>query len=183
MHKKQKINVIDLDDTLIPFDSFSIYLFRTLRYPLLFFPTSIVIVLRYFRIISLSFLKKMSIYLNRKTSDYQEWLEEFSSELYDSIDKNIKNKVDEYSDDSTINILCTASPVDYSMKLAKKLEWECLASQFENSSFIHMHGENKIKFVLKNYPKTKFIYNFSISDSLKDIDLLNEFEFKELIKK
>ena len=83
-----------------------------------------------------------------------------------------------HSDSDTINVLCTASPEDYVKHLAELLGWPYIASQLdsERNYFVHMHGREKVKTIKKLYPEDRFKYNFAISDSRSDEELLMAFE-------
>jgi len=137
----------------------------------------LLIFLRKLRIISLSTQKKYSIIFNRRIINYKKFLKNYAKNLSNNVNNNVMEMIKNNSDNNTINILCTASPKDYANLLASKLKWRCLASHFsENGKFIHVYGENKIKLVNDLYPKNKYIYNFSISDSINDLHLLKQFD-------
>jgi len=175
---KNKINVIDLDETLIPYDSYSIYIKWPLRNAFYYVPGLILIILRKLRIISLFTQKKLSIRLNQKIKGYDEYNIQFANQLFRDIDKKVLKMVLDESDEKTINILCTASPYDYASLLADKLDWECLASHISKTTntFIHLYDFNKIDLINKNYPLIKYDYNFAVSDSSKDLKLLEKFK-------
>lgn len=178
---RPQINVIDLDLTLIPYDSFTDYLHRPLHYPLTFLPGLMIIYLRKLRIITLHTQKKLSILLNNYTQRYDEFVGQYSKQLYSHIDKNVYDQVMSHSNGSTINILCSASPEDYVKPLAKKLGWGCIASNFdENKKFNHVYGNRKVQLIKKVYPRHKYYYNFAISDSISDKSLLKLFHSYEL---
>lgn len=179
---KKKINVIDLDQTLIPYDSYSEYLNRLLLHPRYFISGIVLILLRKLRIISLSTQKKYSVIFNQRIVSYQKYVKNYAEKLFNHVNNNVMKMVNNNSDRNTIKILCTASPEDYASLLASKLGWECVASHFsENGQFIHVHGKNKIKLINKLYPKNKYDYNFAISDSTSDLDLLLSFKKHQLL--
>ena len=82
---KKKINVIDLDQTLIPYDSYSEYLKRLLLHPRYFISGIVLILLRKLRIISLSTQKKYSVIFNQRIVSYQKYVKNYAEKLYNSI--------------------------------------------------------------------------------------------------
>ena len=46
-----------------------------------------------------------------------------------------------------------------------------------------MYGENKEKFIKREYPMDKYIYNYAISDSISDLSLLRLFDNYDLLIK
>jgi len=178
----KKINVIDLDNTLLPYDSFRKYILICLQNRKSFLSILPLIILRRLRLLDSSAFKKRVIEKSRKVDNYNDKMKEFSEQLFAGIDNSTIEAVNSYTDSDTINILCTASPEDYVKHLAELLGWECIASQFysEQNYFIHMHGQKKLETIRKLYPEDKFRYNFAISDSQSDRELLMAFNFRIL---
>ena len=141
-------------------------------------------ILRKLRLLNSSAFKKRVIESGRKTDNYNEKMRKFSDQLFADIDNSNLETVNSYSDSETINILCTASPEDYVKHLAELLGWPYIASQLdsEKNYFIHMHGQIKIETIRKLYPEDKFRYNFAISDSRSDEELLMAFNLRILCK-
>ena len=139
----KKINVIDLDKTLLPYDSFTQYLYLFLKkgsIKLLF-----VIIIRVLRILKEESFKKRAINLCRKQPNYDLILNSFVNKLMKDIDNSLHRKVKTYTDEETINVLCSASPDDYVNKLADRLKWIGIGSSIENDNLTHMYGQNKKK--------------------------------------
>lgn len=179
---KSNINLIDLDGTLIPYDSFRKYVFIFLKKPHMFFYLSFLIILRTTRIISLEKFKELVIKKVRKNKDYNKIMEAFSLKLYNNIKIKIKKEIDNHSFKNTINVLCTASPSDYALKLADKLGWNCICSQFNsNNKLIHIYGKNKLTALQKIYPSPQNCYYYAISNSLIDKKLLSNFMYGKLL--
>lgn len=174
----RKINVIDLDKTLIPYDSFRRYLLIFLQNKQTVLGILPLIILRKFRLLNSSNFKKRVIEIGRKLDDYNDKMKAFSAQLFEDIDSSTIETVESYTDSDTINILCTASPEDYVKHLSKLLKWKHVASQLdsEQNYFIHIRGKRKFKAIKKLYPEDKFRYNFAISDSQNDKELLMAFE-------
>lgn len=181
----KKINVIDLDGTLIPYDSFKKYIFLLIRKCKPFTALRIyhLILLRVLRLLSNSDFKKAVIRSCREATDYNEALKSFSKQLFGDVRKDILAKIDIHQDGDTINILCSASPIDYCILLAEMLGFECLASSFdEKGNFIHCYAEQKLTLLQQNYRSDCFIYNYSISDSRSDLPVLMAFNYYTLLK-
>lgn len=174
----KKINVIDLDKTLLPYDSFRKYILIFLRNKHSVFCILPLVLFRKLRLLNSSAFKKRVIEIGRKVDNYNERMKKFSDQLFADIDNSIVETVRSYTDSDTINILCSASPEDYVRHLAEFLGWECLASQLDSDKnhFVHMHGQRKVEAIRKLYPEDKFRYNFAMSDSQSDAELLKAFE-------
>ena len=95
--------------------------------------------------------------------------------------ETILNEIKNHSDSETVNIICSASPEDYISLVARAMNWDYLCSTLVDGNFLHMHKEQKILSVLENYDKSIYDYNFSISDSKNDLDLLKMFNEFRLI--
>jgi len=146
---KKKINVIDLDSTLLPHNSLIYYVLLFLKNQQCFLPVLFHLEQRITgKITKEEFLKKIM------------------------------------TDESTINVLCTASPEDYVKYLCKKLGWPYISSTLNNNdeNFIHMFGHNKIIAVQKMYPKQNYIYHLALSDNMSDQELLKLFDKSYHIK-
>ena len=181
----KKINVIDLDNTLLPYDSFRKYVLILLRKKQSTLHILPLIILRKLRLLDSSALKKRVIKRGRKVDNYNDKMKKFSDQLFADIDNSTIETVRSYTDSDTINILCSASPEDYVKHLAELLGWKYIASQLdsEKNYFIHMHGQRKLETIRKLYPENRFRYNFAISDSQSDEQLLRIFSEYKLIKK
>ena len=169
----KKVNVIDLDKTLIPFDSFE----RIVKREVLSFNTAVFIyaIARVLRLISLKDLKKkVSIVLEKKYEN--SYFIAFANELYASIDDRVMDEVSDETDSNTLNILLSASPDSYVKLLAEKLNWMGQGSYFDEHDYRHLHSEGKILWLENNYPINEFKYNLAISDSSTDDELLKLFK-------
>lgn len=175
---KIKINLIDLDGTLLQYNSLTKYTILSMRHwryliQLLYFS-----LLRILRIIPRDMFQKNILIRMRKTNNYEDEMKKFSYSLYHDISKSILNFVLRYTDERTINILCTASPEDYVKYLAEMLGWSYLCSTLENDNrvFYHLYGENKITSLTQRYPPQHYTYHLAISDSKSDSKLLKHFQ-------
>lgn len=175
---KKKINVIDLDGTLLPYDSLIKYTVLSLRHLRYFLPILLYSLLRLFRIIPRDVFQKNLLIRMRKTKNYENEMKKFSSRLYRELDTSVLRFVQDHTDGHTENILCTASPEDYVKYLAEMLGWACLSSTLNDSdeTFYHLYGENKITTLKQHYPPQNYIYHLAISDSKSDRSLLELFQ-------
>jgi len=176
MIQKAKINVIDLDKTLIAYDSFRGLIIQELKT----FNSYIIYIttLRVLRLISgTKYKRRTSLYFEKKYNE--NYFIEYANKLYKDIDQRVLDKIKLDTDDETINILLTASPNFFAKHLIKKLKWSGSGSYFDNKdNYIHLYGEEKIKWLDHKFNPYKFDYNFAISDSSSDDKLLSLFKRK-----
>jgi phosphoserine phosphatase len=175
----KSINVIDLDKTLIPFDSFRYLIIHELKRLNL-------------KIISLVILKKVGFISSKRLKDLVlrvlkldkniKLKDKIVELINNSIDREVLEKVKRESDKDTINILCSASSNSYIKEVAKNLKWVGYGSYVKEDNFYHMYGINKLKFIKSKFPKTKYRYNFAISDNINDLVLLEEFKKYEIVE-
>lgn len=174
----KKINVIDLDETLIQYDSFRQYVLIFLGNKQTSFHILLSVFFRKLRLLNSSAFKKRVIRISRKVDNYNEKMKEFSQQLFSDIDDSVAETIRSYTNSDTINILCSASPDDYVQYIAKSLGWECVSSQLdsEENYFVHMYGQKKVEEIRRLFPEETYRYNFAISDSQSDEELLKAFE-------
>ena len=169
----KKINVIDLDKTLIPYDTFrKLVIGKVLKgdFKLIFYT-----ILKIFNLINLRFYKKISIRHIMKKYSISD-INFFSNQVAKDIDSKVMDIISKHTNIDTTNIILSASPDFYVKKIALSLGWVGQGSYFlDNGDFVHLHGNQKINWILKNYDKKKYEYNFSISDSKSDYELLDNF--------
>ena len=179
MTEKKNIIVIDLDGTLIPFDSFRMLVLMNifdLRIILLIF-------IRILRLISnASFKYKFIKILEKKDWEYKN-SGIFIDKIIMQIDNAVMQKIKSNSISDDDIILCSASPDIYVSKIASRLGWRGYGSFDKEKNTKHLYGKNKKDFIIKNFPPEKYNYKYSISDSKSDKDLLNMFNSWELIKR
>lgn len=175
---KKNIIVVDLDGTLIPFDSFRLLvLMNILDIRVLF-----LLFIRIIRIINNSKFKQniVKILIDKR------WDVKNANKFFDKINKHIDvsilKKVQSLCETNDIIILCSASPDIYVSKIAQRLGWIGYGS-FGSESPIHLYGINKKNFIISKYPTEKYNYKYSISDNESDLDLLHMFNNWELIKR
>jgi len=181
---KKKINVIDLDSTLLPHNSLIYFVLLFMKNRQCFLPLLFYLEQRITGIITKEeFLKKIMI-TARKSTHYEKKVKKFGLSLYDDIRKPMLRFILQNTDEFTMNILCTASPEDYVKYLCEKLGWPYISTTLDNNdeNFIHMFGHNKVIAVQKMYPKQDYTYNLAMSDNISDRELLKLFDKSYRIK-
>lgn len=180
----QQINIVDFDQTLIPFDSFRNYIKKFLL-KLNFSSLKILLycILRKTNLVNMARFKQFVVLEARKSNNYKLEMRQFADELLKAVDSEVVMLLKTYSKKNTKNILCTASPVDYMALVSRSLNWKFIASEISDKNIVHIYGKQKKEAVLKKYPKEKFQYNFAISDNINDLSLLRQFKHYKIIKK
>ncbi|MCK9230907.1 MAG: haloacid dehalogenase-like hydrolase [Syntrophales bacterium] len=178
----RNINVIDLDRTLIPYDSFRILVLSYLRGKKYLTPVAFYTLLRKLRIIKADTFKYKVLVALRQDRHYQDMMHDLKNRILSEIRPEIMEIIQRETGPDTINILVSASPSDYVNEVAQGLGWPYLASDVINGKFIHCYGGEKRELVLSQYPKHKFMYNFAISDALSDLSLLEMFRKYKIVK-
>ena len=180
----KKINVIDLDKTLLPYHSlvrFVVYFMSEWRCVL---PLLAYSLLRITGVMGKDTYLKKVLMSTRTTERYEEKLQRFSQLLYRDVRQSMVGYINTYTDDSTTTILCTASPQDYVKYLCEKLQWEYLCSTLnaQGNGFVHMSGAHKIHALHQQYPEQQYTYHFALSDNNDDAELLQLFDTSYRVK-
>jgi phosphoserine phosphatase len=171
---KPRINVIDLDKTLIPYDSFRVLIIREIS----IFNLDVIFIVfkRMLRILNQYQFKSRLIESMRLKRDIG-YFDSFAKELFMDIDNDVLSLVKNETNSNTRNILISASPNLYVSALIKLLEWNGSGSYFdENDNFQHLYGKGKIEYLIEKYPPQSYDYHLSVSDSITDDELLNLFK-------
>lgn len=169
-----KINVVDLDKTLIPYDSFRKFVLVHIKK--MHFSIVLITFGRITRLISQeSFKMKIIKWAEKNCTD--EFLNEFAIGLFNDLDNRVLEKVIGETDHETTNVLVSASPDIYVQILIDKLDWKGSGSFInKHGDICHLYGDRKILWVQENFPKDQYVYNMSISDSSSDDELLKLFK-------
>lgn len=177
---KKKLIVVDFDKTLVPFDSFREYVFLWIRnFPL---QISYLILLRKLRLISSKLFKKKFLIIIKKHVLYNDVNEAFSKKILKQKDENLWNKIQSMLTNNDVVLILSASPDDYILCVGKLLNVNAKGSYFDtNNNFVHIYAKSKIEYIEYYYPKTKYNYYYSVSDSRTDLELLQMFESYDLI--
>lgn len=182
----KKLNVIDLDQTLVTHNTLLNYIVFFITHDHAYFFKILPLVIKRFafHLVNEQEFYKSVVLEARKYPHYKEIMESFRDKALHNLNGIVLNKIKEYTDVDTVNVICSASPVDYVSLIAEKLGFDAVGSYFDESQdFIYLHGgEMKLREIMKRYPKNEYIYNFSISDSRKDVKLLEAFNQHILFK-
>ena len=176
--EKRELIVLDLDGTLITYDSFGKLVKMHLFYPAVLLQT----LLRKLRIIdAYTFKCRIVTFLQKKT-----WCPDlFAQQIIHSFQPEVIQKIEKNITPLSQIILLSASPDVYVSEIAKQMGWAGFGSitgkEYMDPLF-HLHGKNKLLFLQKRYPKGVYLYKFAIADSESDLALLEQFENYELLK-
>jgi phosphoserine phosphatase len=175
---KKKLNVIDLDHTLLSYNSWAKFVMIFLSNWRCFFPIIFYSLLRGFGMLSRGTYQKSLLKVIRKTHGYKETAKTFGELLYKDIRAPVMRFVQENTDETTENVLCSASPEDYVKYLSEKLGWRhvCSTLNQDGTHFDHMFRERKITAIQKLYPHEDFEYHLAMSDDRGDLGLLSLFD-------
>lgn len=179
----RRINVIDLDGTLLPYDSLSRWIrhFKQaegLTSPLRFWG----LLFRLGWMSRSTFVRRCVDHL-RSREDYRDFNRSFANQLIRDLDSDILQRVSEQSNEKTLNILCSASPEDYVKHIADQLGWICRASGYRSDGkWQLMHGEEKLRCIRKEFPSREFEYHLALADDDSDQPLLDAFTASERIR-
>ena len=182
---KKKINVIDLDNTLLPYTSWAKFVMVFLSNWRCFFPIIYFSLLRGVGLLSRGMYQRNLLRIIRKTQGYEDTVKTFGEALFQDVRTPLVRFIQEDTDDVTVNVLCTASPEDYVKYLSKKLGWLYVSSTLDSGGthFIHMFREQKIIAIQQEYPGKDFDYHLAMSDDRGDLGLLKLFETYYIVRK
>jgi len=163
----RKLNVVDLDGTLIHFDSFRKLVLMQLNHTILW-----ILLRRALRFIG---RQQAAFELHQSLAPVlndAEFVRGFCQELTTQMEPEVVHTVSENTDPETVNLLLSASPEEYVRVLAEMMDFSGVGSSLTTSGYRHMYGEAKKAFVLATYPQSEFEYNIAVSDSSSDAPLL-----------
>jgi len=171
--------VYDFDKTLIPFDSFRVYVFYWLRH--IPFEMSKLLILRKLRIYTAEKFKLKVIQSVIIHPDFEELNQKFVIKILTNVNQSTLKKAPVLEAMPNHVLILSASPDIYIGKVASALGIYGKGSFIDNDSFFHLYSSGKVKFLVENYPKSTYRYVYSVSDSKSDMVLLELFESYELI--
>ncbi len=177
----KKINAIDLDKTLLPYDSVRSLVLKLFMVPGLSARVFIYSALRKAGLMSRKEFLRLITGLLRGRKDYDNFIGTFTERLFRDLSADILALVRKNSDAFTVNVLCTASPSDYAARLAERLGWDCVCSRVEKDSVSHAYGDKKKALFLEKYPAADYTYNFAVSDCKSDLGLLKLFSKYKIV--
>lgn len=167
----KKLYVYDFDETLIPYDSFRKYLWHLMRIKPIY--VGGLLLLRKVRVMSSRELKKRITDMVLSSSSLQTDAMWFAKNLI--ADMEHPNSIP----NSEILII-TASPMVYMRYLAEELQCTIVGSDYTNSNYVEMYGDEKANYLYEHYPKSEYTYTYAISDSKSDLCWMKDFEKYEL---
>ncbi|MDD5570383.1 MAG: HAD family hydrolase [Bacteroidales bacterium] len=176
--KKKKLIVVDLDNTLVPFDTFHSLIIKNIFNVIIIYYC----LLRLLKRIDNNKFKKIIYDVICKNKSFNTLINDFVSEIVKKIDKSVLEKVNEKADEETLIVLCSASPDFYVEKIAIQLGWIGFGSHYESEVFYNLRGNMKLDFILKKFPPDYYHYYYSISDGITDLELLKKFKYWHLKK-
>lgn len=181
MNILEKIVVVDLDNTLLEVDSFSLLL--STQFKKKTFRVGFLRILRKLRILSLAKFKE---YIGKYIYDnlLEEEKKSFIESLSNHVNQELLNTINVKYKNICRIIILSASLDQYVKPFAHEYGWEGFGSYIDGTSgqFIHLHGDGKINFLNRFFPRDTFLYVYAISDSQSDLSLLKNFNKYDLIK-
>jgi hypothetical protein len=182
---RKKLNAIDLDKTLLPYNSWAKFVIIFLGNWHCFFPIIYFSFLRGIGVLTRGGYQKNLLMVIRKTEGYENTAKTFGEGLYQDVRTHLVHFIGENTDEATVNVVCTASPEDYVKYLCDKLGWSYLCSTLdqEGTHFIHMFREQKIISIQQRYRADNFEYHLGLSDDRKDLGFLKLFKKYYLVRK
>jgi phosphoserine phosphatase len=182
MAARPLINGIDLDGTLLPYDSMRRYLFLQLRAARTVFGAAWLTALRQTGGLGRAEFVERLVRSGRRMKGYDVAMRRLADSLYADIDPRIMRLVRDHSPAGITNVLCTASPSDYVGHLAARLGWPVVCTRLEQGTFMHVHGLAKAAEFTRRFPPSEYEYNFAVADSKSDEALLRLFRHPLLLQ-
>jgi hypothetical protein len=179
----KRLNVIDLDGTLLPYDSLSRWVLHFKTAEGLFSPLRWWGLRYRFGWMDRSAFVRRCVDHLRRREDYESFNRSFAERLARDFSPEIRSIVRQHSDAETVNVLCSASPDDYVKHLAAALGWECRATGYRpDGHWQLLYGAEKLRRIREDFPDTDYVYHFAIADDASDEVLLHAFRESERIR-
>ena len=173
----KRLYVLDFDKTMIPYDSWGLFL----RKLLLRFPVTVGmwLFMRKLNYINRRELKQRIALLVEKKKRLEEFSYAFMKEVCDDIYWPLE--IHDGGDDKTVIIL-SASPMCYLHYLNDFIgsDINVVGSGIYNGVYVEMYGENKMQYLLANYSRSEYSYEYAISDSESDLIWMKNFKRYEI---
>jgi phosphoserine phosphatase len=175
--------VTDLDGTLIPDDSLRLLLARQLRHG----PKRVQLILwtvaRVARLASPARLLAAIVRSLRAQPDYEDAVRSFASELREQLDQDLLADIRASAEPGATVVLCSASPEDYVVPLARLLGWEAVCSTVAPEGRVfRCYGRAKKEAILARFPASRYRYLMSFADSPSDAPLREIFERCRIVR-
>jgi phosphoserine phosphatase len=174
----KKLVVVDLDKTLISKDSFRLLVQDNLSLTIGFWLCA-----RVLGMVSRSFFAAKVQSLLALTLSDRQYLEDFLGRIGGLIDPRVTKLIDDAAPKEAQILILSASPHAYVQPFAQRLGFVGEGSRFDQSGYLHLYGQAKRDFVIRNYPSDQYELCLSVSDSESDLPLLSLFQRAYLYKK
>ena len=172
----RSLNVIDLDGTLIGYDSFRLLVYEYLRPSLV-----VTALLRRLGVLTRrAAAARLMMGLRAVLAD-QVLMRAYALRVKADVRQDLLERVRLHTDADTTNLLLSASPHAYVAPLAESLGFEGVGSRWQTGRFFHCYGRNKLCFVRGRFPQQEYEYRYAVSDRSADLALLRCFEHFELL--
>ncbi len=166
-----RLNVVDLDQTLIPFDSLRTFILRNLNLRV----AALLLQRKLGRLSRTEFAARIARHLASVLDDGAA-MDRLADTLAAQRDPEVVAQLEAASDAQTVNALVSASPEAYVSRVAARMGLVGLGSHWRGGEYFHCYGPNKLVYLRERYPPDAFTYHFAISDSDSDAELLALFE-------
>jgi len=172
-----RLYVLDFDKTLIPYDSWNLFLHAIFRKKTI--RVGFFLVLRKIGLINRLELKRIVSCYVSKHKQMEVFSEAFAQTLSNDIEFPpylFENKYEKKV------VIMSASPMCYLRYLDKYMDCQCevVGSDFYNGRYIELYGEQKLNYIKTHYPLNQYKYAYALSDSYSDMIWMKEFEKYEL---
>jgi phosphoserine phosphatase len=179
---RQPLVVLDLDGTLVPYDSLRRYCFCLLRTSARWEVLN-ALLRRAIKLDSavdlLDRLDKAVRSLHGVQAFHQRFAENLRCDMLPDVLSFVRGAV---TLDARV-VLCSASPEAYVLPLSKAMNWECVASgRRADGKMVRVHGVKKLEHVLRAFPPQLYSYDVALADAVSDIPLLIQFESAFLVQ-
>jgi phosphoserine phosphatase len=164
-----RLNVIDLDHTLLRFDSLRRLLLQQMNVDLLW-----LVACRGARVIGrAAFAARVHDALRQLLTD-RSWVESFARSLCAELDQRALAHARAHMSPGDLTLIVSSAPEEYVSVLARELGYVGLGSRLTSAGrpYFHCFGPNKLLLLQERYPPERHEYHFAMSDSRSDIPLL-----------
>lgn len=170
------LNVLDLDGTLLPYDSFRLLLRRNLNARI-----AVIAALRRTKLLSRRRAAELFVHAIAPLLEDERRMRTFLDDLVADVRVDVLSRVKTHTDQNTTNLLLSSSPEQYVAPLAAQLGFVGAGSRSAYGAFFHCFGPNKLVFLAERFPRSLYEYRFAVSDHPSDLPLLRCFQRYELL--
>lgn len=176
----KKIAVFDLDGTLLSTDSFRLLVMSNLLSSPALLGWACA---RATRIVGRKKFVEAAHRALRPALSKPAYREKFIQSLHAFVQPKILDQAQQFQSEDVTTVLLSASPHDYVSELGKALGFQhAFGSNWADGRYVHLYGEEKVRFLEQTLPKHQWIWHYSAADSESDKPLLSRFEIAEIVK-